>query len=63
MHEVQQGRSKNIILYFAYVIMNGPFVCTADRGQRAFVGKVCMCFNSPEYYIETPEESVEGSKR
>jgi guanine deaminase len=31
-------------------------------GQRAFVGKVAMDQNSPETYIETTEESVDGTE-
>jgi guanine deaminase len=29
-----------------------------DLGQRAFVGKVCMDSNSPQYYIESTDNSV-----
>ncbi|SCW03944.1 LAFE_0H02476g1_1 [Lachancea fermentati] len=28
----------------------------SERGQRAFIGKVCMDRNAPDYYIESPEE-------
>ena len=30
-----------------------------EKGQRGFVGKVCMDRNSPEYYTEETEESIE----
>lgn len=33
-----------------------------EAGQRALVGKVCMDMNSPEYYREVKEESMEGAK-
>ncbi|KAI8333413.1 guanine deaminase [Chlamydoabsidia padenii] len=32
-------------------------------GQRAYVGKVNMDQNSPEYYIETTDDSLENTKR
>ncbi|ODQ61975.1 hypothetical protein WICANDRAFT_60049 [Wickerhamomyces anomalus NRRL Y-366-8] len=31
------------------------------HGQRAFIGKVCMNDNAPDYYIETLEESKEST--
>lgn len=31
------------------------------HGQRAFIGKVCMNNNSPDYYIETCEESKKST--
>jgi len=30
----------------------------SDVGQRAFIGKVCMDRNSPDYYIESTESSI-----
>lgn len=30
-------------------------------GQRAFIGKVCMDRNSPDFYVETTEESVSST--
>lgn len=35
-------------------------LCSAS-GQRALVGKVCMDSNSPDYYVETKEESLQGT--
>lgn len=32
-----------------------------EHGQRAFIGKVCMNQNSPDYYCETFEESKEST--
>jgi len=32
-------------------------------GQRAFVGKVCMDRNSPDYYVESTEESLDQTKQ
>ncbi|KAJ1720528.1 hypothetical protein LPJ53_004847 [Coemansia erecta] len=32
------------------------------KGQRAYVGKVCMDMNSPDYYVETTEETLEGTE-
>ena len=32
-------------------------------GQRALVGKVCMDINTPEYYRETVEESLESQEK
>ncbi|KAJ1874055.1 hypothetical protein LPJ57_004858 [Coemansia sp. RSA 486] len=34
-----------------------------NAGQRAFVGKVCMDVNSPSYYSESTEESIEGTEK
>jgi len=31
-------------------------------GQRGWVGKVCMDTNSPEYYCETGEQAVQGTR-
>ncbi|KAJ2081234.1 hypothetical protein H4R24_002503 [Coemansia sp. RSA 988] len=33
-----------------------------EAGQRAYVGKVCMDVNSPAYYSETTEESLQSSE-
>ncbi|KAJ2666867.1 hypothetical protein IW148_000595 [Coemansia sp. RSA 1199] len=33
-----------------------------NAGQRAFVGKVCMDVNSPSYYSETTEESLQRTE-
>ncbi|XP_034117508.1 guanine deaminase [Drosophila albomicans] len=32
------------------------------QGQRALIGKVCSNCNSPDFYVETTEQSVEGTK-
>ncbi|KAJ3046067.1 hypothetical protein HDV00_003817 [Rhizophlyctis rosea] len=34
----------------------------SDLGQRAFVGKVCMDRNSPQWYTETTEDSLRDTK-
>lgn len=34
----------------------------ARNGQRALIGKTCMDCNSPESYIETTEDSVQGTR-
>uniref|UniRef100_A0A6B2L4W3 Guanine deaminase n=1 Tax=Arcella intermedia TaxID=1963864 RepID=A0A6B2L4W3_9EUKA len=34
-----------------------------DLGQRALVGKTCMDANSPDYYIEATEESIENTRK
>lgn len=39
------------------------FLSPDKYGQRAFVGKVNMNQNSPEYYIETAEESQSETER
>jgi guanine deaminase len=31
-------------------------------GQRGWVGKVCMDWNSPSYYCESSEEAIEGTR-
>lgn len=31
-------------------------------GQRALIGKVCMDCNSPEFYVETTEESLKSTE-
>ncbi len=33
-----------------------------ESGQRAFIGKVCMDQNSPQDYIETTEDSINGTR-
>ncbi|EGC38026.1 hypothetical protein DICPUDRAFT_76363 [Dictyostelium purpureum] len=33
-----------------------------ERGQRAFIGKVCMDRHSPDHYIETTEDSLNDTK-
>ncbi|KAJ2385214.1 hypothetical protein GGI05_004765 [Coemansia sp. RSA 2603] len=33
-----------------------------SKGQRAFVGKVCMDANAPDYYVETTEETLRGTE-
>ena len=38
--------------------MLNRFLFTAKLGQRAFVGKVNMDTQSPEFYVETTQESV-----
>ncbi|KAH8417790.1 hypothetical protein KR222_005978 [Zaprionus bogoriensis] len=35
----------------------------ARQGQRALIGKVCSNCNSPDFYVETTAESVEGTRR
>ncbi|KAJ7393716.1 hypothetical protein OS493_003375 [Desmophyllum pertusum] len=35
----------------------------AELGQRAYVGKVCMDKNSPRYYVEKTEQSIEDAER
>jgi len=35
----------------------------AELGQRAYVGKVSMDRNGPQYYIETTEQSINDSER
>ncbi|CEP63204.1 guanine deaminase LALA0_S07e04808g [Lachancea lanzarotensis] len=35
----------------------------AKRGQRAFIGKVCMDQNSPDYYIETLPECQHATQK
>lgn len=52
--------------YFATIHLDATLkLCDiiAERGQRAFVGKSCRCSKWPEYYTETPEESVVLSER
>ena len=34
-----------------------------ELGQRAFVGKVCMDQQSPEYLTEKTQDSIENTKR
>jgi guanine deaminase len=33
-----------------------------QKGQRGFVGKVCMDSHSPEYYVESRENSIKDTK-
>ncbi|KAL0488444.1 guanine deaminase, partial [Acrasis kona] len=52
-------------LFFATIHLESTKVL-ADichtAGQRAFVGKVCMDRNSPEFYIETTESSLQDTE-
>jgi len=41
---------------------NLALVCK-KLGQRAFVGKVCMDRNSPDYYVEETEESLNNTRK
>ncbi|KAM9955657.1 hypothetical protein ACTFIW_002297 [Dictyostelium discoideum] len=34
----------------------------SKRGQRAFIGKVCMDRHSPDHYVETTEQSISNTK-
>ncbi|XP_023165121.2 guanine deaminase [Drosophila hydei] len=34
----------------------------ARQGQRALIGKVCSNCNSPDFYVETTDESVDGTQ-
>ncbi|EDV92665.1 guanine deaminase [Drosophila grimshawi] len=34
----------------------------ARQGQRALIGKVCSNCNSPDFYVETTDESVKGTQ-
>lgn len=34
----------------------------AQKGQRAFIGKVCMDTNGPDYYIEDPIQSLKDTE-
>ena len=42
---------------------NTPPLHTAEKGQRAFVGKVCMDQLAPDYYIETTDQSLKETER
>lgn len=56
------------VLYFSSIHADSTIelakICL-QKGQRAFVGKVCMDNKEecPEYYIETTEESINETKR
>ncbi|XP_066021752.1 guanine deaminase-like isoform X2 [Pocillopora verrucosa] len=52
--------------YFATIHYDATVVLCdviAELGQRAYVGKVCMDRNSPNYYIEGTEDSVKNADR
>ncbi|MGB1604668.1 MAG: guanine deaminase, partial [Promethearchaeia archaeon] len=52
-------------LYFATIHLSASKILAdiaVERGQRAFVGKVCMDRNAPEDYIETTAESLAGTE-
>ncbi|XP_020625413.1 guanine deaminase-like [Orbicella faveolata] len=34
-----------------------------ELGQRAYVGKVCMDINSPHYYVEKTQQSIQDTER
>lgn len=35
----------------------------AEKGQRAFIGKVCMDQNSPDYYVESFKECKHSTRQ
>jgi len=50
--------------YFASIHLEATKVLVdviSKLGQRAFVGKVCMDRNSPEFYIETTQDSLQDT--
>ena len=52
-------------LYFATIHLSASKILAdiaVERGQRAFVGKVCMDRNAPEDYVETTAESLAGTE-
>ena len=51
--------------YFATIYKDSSLMLAKicrERGQRAFIGKVSMDRNSPDYYIETTEEAISSLK-
>lgn len=52
--------------YFATIHYDATVVLCdviAELGQRAYVGKVCMDRNSPNYYIEGTDDSIKNTDR
>jgi guanine deaminase len=52
-------------VYFASIHRDSSILLAKicqDLGQRAFVGKVCMDRNSPEYYCETTNQSLKDTQ-
>jgi guanine deaminase len=50
--------------YFATIHREGTMAlvdAVAACGQRAFVGKVCMDRNAPDFYIETTKDSIDDT--
>jgi guanine deaminase len=48
-------------LHFDSTVLLADIV--ADQGQRAFIGKVNMNYNTPEGYGETMEESYQMTEK
>lgn len=58
---VKQGSSS--ACYFGTIHVEGSVElarAVQNKGQRGFIGKVCMLINSPDNYIENTEESLKG---
>ncbi|OHT04142.1 Amidohydrolase family protein [Tritrichomonas foetus] len=53
-------------VYFATIDKNASIILAdicRSNGQRAYVGKVSMDRNSPDYYIEKTQEAIENAKQ
>lgn len=52
--------------YFATIHLEGTMElvkAVQDIGQRAFIGKVNMDRNSPDFYVETTEDSIQDTQK
>ncbi|KXN68366.1 guanine deaminase [Conidiobolus coronatus NRRL 28638] len=60
---VKQGTTS--ACYFGTIHVEGSVElarAVQNKGQRGFIGKVCMDINSPDNYIENTEESLKGTE-
>ena len=51
--------------YYATLDVDASVILAEEaekQGQRAFVGKVCIDRNAPDYYLETTQDSLGGTK-
>lgn len=53
-----------ILQAWSYRYIHIHFVLLTERlGQRALVGKVCMDQESPDYYVEDTQQSLQDSRK
>ncbi len=52
-------RPLNLVVYYKDSLHSS----TERLGQRALIGKVNMDRESPDYYVETTQESLEDTKK
>ncbi|GAM27708.1 hypothetical protein SAMD00019534_108840 [Acytostelium subglobosum LB1] len=52
--------------YYATIHLDASLLLAdivTERGQRGFIGKVCMDRHSPDHYVETTEDSIRNTRQ